>query len=193
MSLRPAARAIRSQPSVTERYTPRGTTAGCSLIGVVREWPRHRGLGTGRGGAPATGQAAVARGGLPPSAFAAAGTPTSRGETATPPMRSRAVAIVLPEATARRLVDLAQERWHHVLLPEEQTPRTTTVQLRADREAGLGVGIGSIGSFTIVWGRPAHGQATITRLSWDVERGSEDAARRALNVLAGWPLARAGA
>jgi hypothetical protein len=98
------------------------------------------------------------------------------------------VKIVVPVETARLLCARADERWHQRSNLGDN-PFRTTIQVWPPRH-GTGIGIGSIGSFTISWGAPQPSQATIVKLEWDEEHGgTEDAIRLAVNSLVGWPIA----
>lgn len=46
-----------------------------------------------------------------------------------------------------------------------------------------------IGAFGVVWGSPCACEATIAELAWDGRRATADDVRRAINFLAGWPIA----
>jgi hypothetical protein len=46
-----------------------------------------------------------------------------------------------------------------------------------------------IGAFGVAWESPNRCEATITGLAWDGRRADADDVRRAINYLAGWPVA----
>ena len=101
-----------------------------------------------------------------------------------------AVSYVVPTSTATMLVERAAVRWSDPDQRRAGAPRTV-LPLRPERH-GLAPQPASAGSCTIAWGVPGAGLATITRLDWDPRKGgSEEVMRRAINLLAGWPIARA--
>src|SRR5439155_31433 len=69
--------------------------------------------------------------------------------------------------------------------------RNTTIIVWQGRRGLGGSGAVPTGSFSIAWHRPVNDQASITRLEWDpTHGGTEESVRRAINHLAGWPVAR---
>jgi hypothetical protein len=102
----------------------------------------------------------------------------------------RSVSYVVPADTARMIADRAWEMWG-THAGEANDRRNTTIVVWQGRRGLVGSGAVPTGSFSIAWNQPVVDQASITRLEWDpVHGGTEESVRRAINHLAGWPVAR---
>src|SRR5688572_16409755 len=96
-----------------------------------------------------------------------------------------AVAVVIPEAAARVMLDEAS--------------RSTDVETASDaRSATLWLwsgprglqGARRVGCVSLLWGMPRDDEATIGEIAWDVARGSEDAVWRRIEALTRARVAR---
>ena len=100
----------------------------------------------------------------------------------------RAIARVLPEATARLIGDRAVEAWGpQALVPSGA--QSTVICAWANRRTAANA---PMGGCAVQWGVPVADQATVVELGWNPERGgSPESVCNALNALVGWPLLRA--
>jgi hypothetical protein len=109
---------------------------------------------------------------------------------ASPFSQRRSVSYVMPAETARLIAERAGEMWGS-RATEGSDRRNTTVVVWQGRRGLLGGGAVATGSFSITWNFPVRNQASITRIDWDpTHGGTEESVRRAINDLAGWPIAR---
>ena len=90
-----------------------------------------------------------------------------------------AVAVVVPDAAARAMLD--------------EAGRASDVDCASDaRSATLWLwsgprglqGARRVGSVSLLWGVPRADEATIAEIAWDLARGSEDAVWRRIEALA---------
>jgi hypothetical protein len=96
--------------------------------------------------------------------------------------RSCLVNIVLPTSTVRLLRQRATERWGS---PAAAGGRDWVLVWPTAPAADQR----PIGAFGVTWDAPVVCETTISQLAWDDDRACADDVRRAINRLAGWPVA----
>lgn len=94
--------------------------------------------------------------------------------------RSCPANIVLPASTVKLIRERATEFWGHAA-----TSLGHDVVLVSSPNGDAR----PLGAFGVVWGSPCACEATITELVWDSRRATAEDVRRAINFLAGWPVA----
>jgi hypothetical protein len=96
--------------------------------------------------------------------------------------RSRPANIVLPSSTIQLVQRRATERWGKSTVEAGRDwVLVWASRPTADQRP--------IGAFAVSWGVPYGCEATISQLAWDDRRACADDVRRAINQLAGWPVA----
>lgn len=95
--------------------------------------------------------------------------------------RSCPADIIVPTSTARLLRERAAERWG----PSARSGGRDWVLVWSGKTGDAR----PIGAFAVEWGAPVGCESTINRLVWDGRRACADDVRRAINLLAGWPVA----
>lgn len=96
--------------------------------------------------------------------------------------RSCPANVVLPASTVTLMRDRALEYWG----PLANSAGRNVLPVWSPVP---GADTRPIGAFEVAWGVPYGCEATITGLAWDGRRACADDVRRAINFLAGWPVA----
>jgi hypothetical protein len=95
--------------------------------------------------------------------------------------RSCPANIIIPTSTAQLLRERAAERWG----PSAADGRDWVLVW----PSGPAADARPIGAFAVTWAAPVGCESTISQLVWDGRRACADDVRRAINLLAGWPVA----
>jgi hypothetical protein len=109
--------------------------------------------------------------------------------------RERIVNYSVPRGIAEMLCSRAEREWGLDASIGLDTNRTRVSYFTGGQKLLRRTGTRRpAGAFVVRWQHPQPYQATIERIGWDpYQGGSEEEARRVLDHLAGYPIARLGA